>query len=60
MITTTIDRGLLLGFFVGSRLPVVNISHLLFAADTLVFCGANLDHLRSLHVLLLFLKLLLV
>jgi hypothetical protein len=36
---------------VGSRPPAVNISHLLFADDTLVFCGANPSHLR---VLLLF------
>lgn len=43
MITTTVDRGLLLGFSVGFRLPVVNISHLLFANDTLVFCEANFD-----------------
>jgi len=27
MITVTVDRGLLLGFFVGSRPPAVNISH---------------------------------
>jgi hypothetical protein len=26
-------------------------SHLLFAYDTLVFCGANSDHIRSLQVL---------
>lgn len=43
MITTTVDRGLLLGFSVGFRLPVVNISHLLFANNTLVFCEANFD-----------------
>ncbi len=32
---------------------MVNISHLLFADNTLVFCGANLDHLRYLRVLFL-------
>jgi hypothetical protein len=53
MITATVDRGLLSSFFVGSRPPVVNISHLLFADDTLVFCGTNPNR-RYLHVLLLF------
>jgi hypothetical protein len=53
MITTTVDRGLLLGFSVGSRPPAVNISHLLFADDTLIFCGANPNHLRHLCALLL-------
>jgi hypothetical protein len=54
MLSTTVDRGLLSGFSVGSRLSeVVNISHLLFADDTLVFCGANSDHLRYLRVLFL-------
>jgi hypothetical protein len=28
---------------------VVDISHMLFAYDTLVFCGAKSDHLRFLH-----------
>jgi hypothetical protein len=39
---------------VGSGPPSVNISHLLFADDTLVFCGANPSHLHHLRVLLLF------
>jgi len=54
MLTTTVDRGFLSGFFVGSRLSeVVNISHWLFAGGTLVFFRANLDHLRYLCVLFL-------
>jgi hypothetical protein len=31
---------------------VINISHLLFADDILVFSEANLDHLRYLRILL--------
>jgi hypothetical protein len=54
MLSATVDRGLLSGFSVGTRLSeVVNISHMLFADDTLVFCGANPDHLRYLRVLFL-------
>jgi hypothetical protein len=51
MLTVSVNRGLFSGFSVGSRNSVaVNISHLLFADDTLVFCGANPDHLRYLRV----------
>jgi hypothetical protein len=54
LLTATVHRGILLGFAVGSgSSKMVNISHLLFADDTLVFCGANADHLRYLHVLFL-------
>jgi hypothetical protein len=39
---------------VGSRRSeVVNISHLLFTGDTLVFCGANPEHLCYLRALFL-------
>jgi hypothetical protein len=54
MITATIDGGLLSGFSIGSRHScVVSISHLLFADNTLVFCGANPDHLQYLRALFL-------
>jgi hypothetical protein len=53
MFSVTVYRGRLSGFSVGSRLPVVNISHLLFTDDTLVFYEANPSHLRYLRVLLL-------
>jgi len=56
MITATVDTGFLLGFSVGYRPPAVNITHLFFADDTLVFCGANPSHLRHLQFLLLFLE----
>jgi hypothetical protein len=40
---------------VGSRCSeVFSISHLFFTKDTLVFCGANPDHLRYLRVLFLY------
>jgi hypothetical protein len=51
MIIATVDRGFLSSFSVGSRPPAVNISHLLFADDTLIFCGANPSHLRVLLLL---------
>jgi hypothetical protein len=54
MLIVIVNRGLLLGFSVNSRTSkAVNVSHLLFADDTLVFCGANPNHLRYLRVLLL-------
>jgi hypothetical protein len=49
-----VQRGFLSGFSVGSRSTgVINVSHLLFADDTLVFCGASPDHLLYLRMLLL-------
>jgi hypothetical protein len=50
-----VQMGFLSGFSVGSRsTEVINVSHLLFADDTLVFCGASPDHLLYLRMLLLF------
>jgi hypothetical protein len=54
MLTIIVDRGLLSGFSVSARLlEVISISHLMFADDTLVFCGANPDYQRYLRVLFL-------
>lgn len=34
-------------------IELISISHLLFADNTMIFCGANLDHLCNLHCLFL-------
>jgi hypothetical protein len=52
LLTSTVQRGFLSGFSVDSRCSeVVNISHLLFADDTLVYCGANPEHLHYIRAL---------
>jgi hypothetical protein len=54
LFSITVQMGFLSGFSVGSSSNgVINISHLFFADDTLVFCGASHDHLLYLRMLLL-------
>jgi hypothetical protein len=54
LFSVTVQRGFLSGFFVGSSSNgVINISHLLFADNTLVFCRASPEHLLYLRMLLL-------
>jgi hypothetical protein len=44
LIIAFIHRGLLSGFSVGfESFEMVNISHLLFADNTFIFCGVNAD-----------------
>jgi hypothetical protein len=50
MISVAMSGGLLFGFFVGIG---IDISHLLFAYDTLFFCGADPNHLCNLQGLFL-------
>jgi hypothetical protein len=47
------SRGLISGFSVGSSEQAwVNVSHLFFADDTLIFCGANASQIRHIGALL--------
>ena len=53
MISAIYSRGLISGFSVGIReVNRVEVSHLLFAGDTLVFCGADASQIRHLGALL--------
>jgi hypothetical protein len=54
LLSATIHRGFLSGFSMGfGNNGVINLSHLLFADDTLVFWGANPNHLHYLRLLFL-------
>jgi hypothetical protein len=53
MIGAFTSRGLILGFSMGSNdMTRVVVSHLLFADDTLVFCGADESQIRHIGALL--------
>jgi hypothetical protein len=49
MIYVAVCRGLLSDFSVGNVGGPV-LSHLLFVDDALIFCGANLDHLKLIRL----------
>jgi hypothetical protein len=54
MLNASMLQGLLSGFsvgFMGNEALVVN--HLLFADDTLIFCGAQAEHVRNLRCIFL-------
>jgi hypothetical protein len=53
MISAIYSRGLISGFSVGTReVDQVEVSHLLFADDTLVFCGADASQISHMGTLL--------
>jgi hypothetical protein len=53
MISAIYSRGLISGFFVGTReVDWVEVSHLLFADDTLIFCGADASQISHMGALL--------
>ena len=58
MVKASIDHSLFSGFAVGARWSKqVHISHIFFADDTLVFCGASLDQVHAIGNLLTYFEL---
>jgi hypothetical protein len=54
MLATTLDQGNLTGFSVGSRdSEAFVVNYLLFADDTLIFCGAQEEQIRHLRCIFL-------
>jgi hypothetical protein len=54
MISIVVSGGLLSDFFLGTKnVGGIDISHFLFADDTLIFSGVGLDHLHLLWCLFL-------
>jgi len=54
MLTAALDQGNLTGFLVGSRdSEALVVNHLLFADDTLIFCGAQEEQIQHLRCIFL-------
>jgi hypothetical protein len=54
MLTAALDQGNLIGFSVGSRdSEALVVNHILFADDTLIFCGAQEEQIRHLRCIFL-------
>jgi hypothetical protein len=54
MLSAALDQGNLTGFSVGSREPeALVVNHLMFADDTLIFCGAQEEQIRHLRCIFL-------
>jgi hypothetical protein len=49
MLNESMLQGLLSGFSVGIDNEALVVNHLLFADDTLIFCGAQAEHVRNLR-----------
>jgi hypothetical protein len=54
MLNATMNQGLLTSFSVGSKdNEELVVNHMLFADDTLIFCGAQAEHVRNLQCIFL-------